>query len=310
MIQCHKVQFELELNNDIFVINSSPKTLEMKSVKSEFVVASSKHNTPITLDINYADGALNRSLILFCHGFKGFKDWGHFNLMADYFVEQGFCVVKMNFSHNGTTPDHLIDFVDLEAFGKNNFSIELNDIDDVLTFLETDASLPEEIKTHSKLFILGHSKGGATSIVKFLDDERFDAAATLASVVYITQRYSNDEVGIWKKEGVVYIYNGRTDQQMPLYYQLAEDVIANMERLNIDERLKTNNRPLFMLHGKADETVSCKEAESQEGKPFVNVKLYDDVNHVFGSGHPTNDIQLPVDYLQACKDIAEFYKAV
>ena len=55
-------------------------------------------------------------LIIFCHGYKGFKDWGAWNLMAEAFAKIGFCFIKFNFSHNGGTIEQPIDFPDLEAF--------------------------------------------------------------------------------------------------------------------------------------------------------------------------------------------------
>jgi hypothetical protein len=72
-------------------------------------------------DIQYTPN--QSDLIVFCHGFNGFKDWGAFNLMADYL--QGFQFVKLNFSHNETS-DASLDFVDLEAFGANNFEKSLS----------------------------------------------------------------------------------------------------------------------------------------------------------------------------------------
>lgn len=46
-------------------------------------------------DIQYTINQ-KRPLIVFCHGFNGFKDWGAFNLMADYFWE-GVSICKIKF---------------------------------------------------------------------------------------------------------------------------------------------------------------------------------------------------------------------
>ena len=97
-------------------------------VHQEYNIPSLHNNKSITFDLRYNEDLKKKPLIIFLHGFKGFKDWGHFNMIADYFVNQGFAFLKMNFSHNGTSPEQLIDFVDLEAFGQNNFSIELDDV--------------------------------------------------------------------------------------------------------------------------------------------------------------------------------------
>lgn len=274
-------------------------------MKREFVIPSSKHDLPITFDVNYLEGITGRPMILFCHGFKGFKDWGYFNMMSDFFISNGFNCVKINFSHNGTSPEYLLDFVDLESFGNNNFSKELCDISDVMTYLEgVDI---DEISGIERIYIVGHSKGGATSIVKFLDDERFTAAATLASVIHIKDRYAVKEVEAWSKTGVMYVYNARTDQNMPLYYQLAEDVLTHQDQFNISERLKRNKRPLLLIHGSGDETVPDHEAKSQLGKPNVDVQILHKADHVFGGGHPYSEKTLPVDAEKACRLIVDFF---
>ena len=73
--------------------------------------------------------------VIFMHGFKGYKDWGAFNLVAKEFAKKGFLFIKFNFSFNGTTVEKPCDFSDLEAFGNNNFTRELTDLDRVLDYL-------------------------------------------------------------------------------------------------------------------------------------------------------------------------------
>src|ERR1700755_3024138 len=80
------------------------------------------------IDITFDDTLINAPMVIFAHGFKGFKDWGTHNLLAHYFAEHGYRFLKFNFSHNGTTPDKPIDFSDLIAFSDNTFSIELADL--------------------------------------------------------------------------------------------------------------------------------------------------------------------------------------
>ena len=73
--------------------------------------------------------------IIYVHGFKGFKDWGSSNEVANTFAENGFLYLKFNFSHNGVTAEHPIDFVDLDAFGNNNYFIEFHELCLVIDWL-------------------------------------------------------------------------------------------------------------------------------------------------------------------------------
>ncbi|TNF49192.1 MAG: alpha/beta hydrolase, partial [Bacteroidetes bacterium] len=49
-------------------------------------------------------------LVVFAHGFMGFKDWGCWDLVQDYFVENGLSFLKYNVSHNGVTLEQPTDF--------------------------------------------------------------------------------------------------------------------------------------------------------------------------------------------------------
>ena len=102
-------------------------------IKKEFVIEGGG-SRPIVGDLTYISSNEEKDLIIFCHGYKGFKDWGCWNLMANKFVSRGFHFLKFNFSHNGGTITNPIDFPDLKAFSENNYSIEVNDVSRVIEF--------------------------------------------------------------------------------------------------------------------------------------------------------------------------------
>jgi hypothetical protein len=68
-------------------------------------------------DITYDTDNKDVPVVIFAHGFKGFKDWGAHDMIARYFAKNGFRYIKFNFSHNGTTADDPTEFTDLMAFG-------------------------------------------------------------------------------------------------------------------------------------------------------------------------------------------------
>ena len=67
------------------------------------IVKSSVHNKPIVTDVFYLKDHVKKPIVLFCHGYKGFKDWGAWNLAAETFANNNLFFVKFNFSHNGGT---------------------------------------------------------------------------------------------------------------------------------------------------------------------------------------------------------------
>ncbi|MEZ5022911.1 MAG: hypothetical protein R2728_06545, partial [Chitinophagales bacterium] len=116
---------------------------------------------PIMLDVFYKATGRPKPLVIFCHGFKGFKDWGHFNLIAKTFADAGFVFCKFNFSFNGGTEEQVIDFPDLEAFGQNNISTELNDLGVLIDAWQTPHQfIPDTEVNREHLTVIGHSRGG------------------------------------------------------------------------------------------------------------------------------------------------------
>ena len=94
----------------------------MKIIKN--IILDGRHSKPILADVFFKENNQPKKVVVFCHGYKGFKDWGAWNLMAEEFAKAGFFFIKFNFSHNGGTPEQPIDFPDLEAFGNNNYTKE------------------------------------------------------------------------------------------------------------------------------------------------------------------------------------------
>ena len=125
-------------------------------------IISGSRNKPILLDVHEPIKEI-KSIIIFSHGFKGFKDWGTFNKMASFFADKGYVFVKFNFSFNGTSIESPENFVDLEAFANNNFTIELDDLGLVIDWVRIRYN-------NLAISLLGHSRGGAISILKSSED--------------------------------------------------------------------------------------------------------------------------------------------
>ena len=124
-----------------------------------------KHNKPVVLDYGFSPNGKSKPVVIFAHGFKGFKDWGHFNKMMEYFIANDFVFVKFNFSHNGGTAEQPIDFPDLEAFGNNNFTKELADLRTVVDWVTSGSGIDQNEFDTDQIYLIGHSRGGGVSIV-------------------------------------------------------------------------------------------------------------------------------------------------
>lgn len=128
----------------------------MKILKN--IIVDGKHNKPIVTDVFYTEDHQPKKVVIFCHGYKGFKDWGAWNVMATTFANAGFFFVKFNFSYNGGTSENPIDFPDLEAFGNNNYSKELDDLGSVIDWISTNTAFKSNLDLNN-ISLIGHSRG-------------------------------------------------------------------------------------------------------------------------------------------------------
>ena len=218
------------------------------------------HRLPIVLYVFYNNNVEHAPLLIFCHGYKGFKDWGAWNLFAKTFAKSGIAVLKFNFSHNGGTVEQPIDFPDLEAFGHNNYTKELDDLNQVLDWVETTYSTHPNISP-LKITLVGHSRGGGIATLKAAEDSRVKTLVSLAGVSDFDSRFPKGaDLEVWKSTGVHFVMNGRTKQQMPHYYQFYEDFVANASRLTIQTAAKKLKQPHLIIHGDTDTSVGLEEA--------------------------------------------------
>lgn len=270
-----------------------------------FTIPSSLHDLPIITSVSYIKKEVLKPVIIFSHGFKGFKDWGHFPLVARWFAEHGLAFVRFNFSHNGTTPEQPADFVNLDHFGKNNFTIELHDLDDVINWVEANAKA--HLFDTDNIFLIGHSRGGGISIIKASEDARIKKIVTWASVADFESRLKVEGFDEWKRTGVAYIPNSRTNQQMPLYFQFYEDFDKNRERLLIKRAAKKLNKPLLIVHGTHDDTVSLNEANAlHQWAAGSRLCLLENADHAFNATHPYAAQELNEHILKKLKVSLEF----
>ena len=67
------------------------------------IIISRDKKKSILADIYQSKTETATPIVIFCHGYKGFKDWGAWHLMLEAISKSKFCCVTFNFSHNGGT---------------------------------------------------------------------------------------------------------------------------------------------------------------------------------------------------------------
>ena len=243
-------------------------------------------------------------LIIFVHGYKGYKDWGAWELMGEKLAKAGFYFVKFNFSHNGPTVKNPKDFADLEAFGQNNYSKELDDLEVVINHFKNQKEVdPDEV------ILLGHSRGGGISVIKASENKSISKLITLASISTLDRFPKDEAFENWKKEGVYFVENARTHQNMPHYFQFYLDFENNRERLDVEKACVKLDIPALFIHGTKDESVKPDHSENlHRWTKASQIKWIENANHTFGAKEPWDDKELPIGLELATERIINFIK--
>ena len=224
-------------------------------------------------------------VVIQCHGFKSFKDWGFHPYLSEKLNEAGFAAIRFNFSHNGVE-GHSQDFNRLDLFEKNTFGKEMEDLEAVLSSIST---LPggDRIDTNW-IAILGHSRGAAAAV---LVGSKYPGVRTLITWAGIStvNRYSDELKEGWRREGKIEIPNLRTGQQMPMDVSVLEDIEANLDKYDILRACSELTLPLLVVHGDEDETVPFSEGSllhDHSPRGLRKLQIVPGGTHTFGAAHP------------------------
>ncbi len=269
------------------------------------------NDMPLLTDIFYKDESRQWPVLIYAHGFNGFKDWGNFDLIAMQFATAGFFFIKFNFSHNGTNVEYPEAFVNLEAFAANNYTKQLTDLQAVCNWVCNDSNPFRPMIDKTNISLLGHSMGGGITILYASEDERIKKLVTWASVAACKTPWGDwpqEKIKTWKKEGVAFYKNGRTGQQMPMNYQLHEDYLNNEKRLDIRKAMEKITIPILICHGTEDPAVPVETAHLLNSwKPSAELFLVES-DHVFGRKHPATDSKLPIATEKLIAETMRFLK--
>jgi uncharacterized protein len=241
-------------------------------------------------DLRYREGTKNSPVIVICHGFKGFKDWGFFPTLAESLAADGYVTITFNFSRNGIGADPN-NFTELEQFARNTYSHELNDLKIVIDAISA-GEVGKNIIDPEKIGLLGHSRGGGVALLYASKDERVQCVATWSAIAKV-ERYSDDVINQWEKDGFIEMENKRTNQMMRLNKEFIEDIKESGKKLNILSAAENLEIPVLIVHGDMDESVPMSEADEIYSKldGYGNeLEIIEGGTHTFGIRHPVEGV--------------------
>ncbi len=235
-----------------------------------------------TLPVDVRTGAREgevRPVVVICHGFKGFKDWGFFPRLAERLATGGFTAVTFNLSGSGVSGGDTFD--EPGRWFRQRPSWDLADVGTVV-----DWAVAGEAPW---VGLLGHSRGGALAILHAARDPRVRALVTWNAVDHFL-RWPEQEIARWRREGRIDVVNTRTGQVLPIGRDALDDIDAHgTDTLDVPGAAGRVTVPWLLVHGLADQTVPASVGRTLAGRSAgdaVAAWLVDGADHTFGIRHP------------------------
>jgi len=242
-------------------------------------------------------------LIVVCHSFMAFKDWGFFPVIAGRFARLGYTVLLFDFSRNGVARggNRITDF---GRFAENTFSRELEDLTSILDAVEKSPTGDAGIGGLPVL-LLGHSRGGGIAIVQTSRDTRVRGLVTWSSIAAF-DRWTDHQKRIWKERGYLPLAKETSASPLRLGEALLADLENHRQELDILTAAGRITVPWLIVHGKADVTVPYGEAVtlSNAARPSTTTLIgLDAVGHLYNAASAAEDGYRTLDSLVKITDV-------
>jgi dienelactone hydrolase len=272
--------------------------MEVSSISISSGQVKSSEDLPIRYDLYspISRNGMNFPVIIFLHGFKGFKDWGPFPDMCEEMARAGYGVVAMNFSLNGIGEEKT-EFTEMELFKRETLSQDLDDIGTVINALQRGEITDSHSNLNTdKIGLIGHSRGGQTAIAAAVEYAPIQCLVTWSAVADYRKRWSDEMKKDWEERGYTEIENSRTGQKMKVDKVVYDDAVENAERVIAMERVGELRIPTLFIHGRDDESVPYTDSEKLHiacDTREKELRLVANGTHTYGGSHPFEEQEFP-----------------
>ncbi len=241
---------------------------------------------PIRGDVHVPEGDGPFPVVVGCHGFKGFRNWGFWPHIATGLATAGLACVRYDMSHNGVGANGLT-FDENELFERNTWAHEEEDLDRVLASVRSGALPGASSIDAARLGLIGHSRGGALVIVRGAADPDVRAVVALAPIATIL-RFSDDVLAAGRADGFIPIRNMRTGEVLRFGAEAIAETAARTDLHDIAaSHAARMTQPLLVAHGTADPAVHSTEGHRlAAAAPFGGFLPFEGADHVLGCRHP------------------------
>jgi pimeloyl-ACP methyl ester carboxylesterase len=243
---------------------------------------------PVRGEVRRQTGGGSRRIVVICHGFKGFKDWGFFPYVARALAKRGLTAVTFNFSGSGIGEEPT-EFTEVDKFEDNSFSLEIEDLTQVLN-LALGRGLPAlEDRYETGPALLGHSRGGLDALVVAARSTAVERVVSWAGIGSLKRRFDDETRSTWRRLGYLEVLNSRTGQVFKVSQRALEDLERHEREYDPLSVVPALRVPLLLVHGAEDTTIPLQEARELAGHADPELARLVEIaggGHTFGAVHP------------------------
>ena len=233
-------------------------------------------------------------VLILCHGFKGYKDYGFFPRLAMEGAESGFIVHRFNFSHSGMT-SKIETFERADLFEQDTWGKQIDDLKTVIGAVSCGELMGEGLP----VVVFGHSRGGVTAtlgVSEMMNDGGCDARESICGLVTgAMPSYAcflgDDALEEMRRNGRLLSPSGRTGEDLYVGLDWLEELEDDPKRFDPVRAMRKIHCPVCILHGTEDQTVPMKcahELADGAGERAMRV-IIPKADHVFGSPNPLGE---------------------
>lgn len=222
-------------------------------------------------------------VLLICHGFKGYKDYGFFPRLADAAAGRGLIAHRFNFSHSGMTP-RTETFERPDLFEQDTWMKQVRDLHTVAAAVASGKLAGQGLPG----VWFGHSRGGVAVLLAASGTEPAPVGVVTAAAPDKACNLEQEQQRLLKKLGRMPSPSGRTGQELYVGRRWLEEIEADPDAHDPCRAIAALPCPALILHGDADPTVdpsaARRLADAAPGR--ATLRLIPEASHTFNAPNP------------------------
>lgn len=218
------------------------------------------------------------AVLVICHGFKGYKDYGFFPQLAQRAADAGLLAHRFNFSHSGMT-NRIETFERPDLFEADTWSKQVEDLTKVIRLRGEGTHLP--------IVVFGHSRGGVTALLTCAKlDSQYLAGVVTAAAPAEACSLDEQQRAMLRKAGRMGSPSSRTGQELYVGKTWLEEIEADPQAFDPCRAIGRIDAAKLVIHGEADETVPVSAAHRLAEAGGAELAVIAGAGHTFGAPNP------------------------